>query len=58
MALLFSNSEYIGVVLSVVNRAGVLLEPREFPCDFFLWGYMKDYLLYFVNHLYNGFVID
>jgi hypothetical protein len=54
MALLFSNSEYIGVVLSVVNRAGVLLEPREFLCDFFLWGYMKD----FVNHLYNGFVID
>jgi hypothetical protein len=26
----------------MVKRAGVLLEPREFPCDFFLWGYMKD----------------
>jgi hypothetical protein len=27
----------------MVMRAGVLLEPRElFPCDFFLWGYMKD----------------
>jgi hypothetical protein len=26
----------------MVNRAGVLLEPREFPCDFFLWGYIKD----------------
>jgi hypothetical protein len=26
----------------MVNRAGVLLEPRELPCDFFLWGCMKD----------------
>jgi hypothetical protein len=26
----------------MVKCAGVLLEPREFPCDFFLWGYMKD----------------
>jgi hypothetical protein len=26
----------------MVNRAGVFLEPGEFPCDFFLWGYMKD----------------
>jgi hypothetical protein len=26
-------------VCCVVKRAGVLLEPREFPCD--LWGYMK-----------------
>jgi hypothetical protein len=25
-----------------VKCAGVLLVPREFPCDFFLWGYMKD----------------
>jgi hypothetical protein len=25
-----------------VKRAGVLLESREFPCDFFLWGHMKD----------------
>jgi hypothetical protein len=25
----------------MVKRVGVLLEPREFPCDF-LWGYMKD----------------
>jgi hypothetical protein len=26
----------------MAKRAGVLLEPREFPCDFFLWRYMKD----------------
>jgi hypothetical protein len=26
----------------IVKRAGVLLEPKEFPCDFFLWRYMKD----------------
>jgi hypothetical protein len=26
----------------MVKRAGVLLKPREFLCDFFLWGYMKD----------------
>jgi hypothetical protein len=26
----------------MVKRAGVLLEPSEFPCDFFLWGYVKD----------------
>jgi hypothetical protein len=26
----------------MVKRAGVLLESREFPSDFFLWGYMKD----------------
>jgi hypothetical protein len=26
----------------MVKRAGVLLELREFPCDFFLWGHMKD----------------
>jgi hypothetical protein len=25
-----------------VMRAGVLLDPREFSCDFLLWGYMKD----------------
>jgi hypothetical protein len=27
----------------VVKRAGVLLGPKEFPCDF-LWSYMKDFL--------------
>jgi hypothetical protein len=26
----------------MVKRAGVLLEPRQFPCDFLLWGYIKD----------------
>jgi hypothetical protein len=26
----------------MVKRARVLLEPREFPCDILLWGYMKD----------------
>jgi hypothetical protein len=26
----------------MAKRGGVLLEPREFPCDFFLWRYMKD----------------
>jgi hypothetical protein len=26
----------------MVKRAGVLLEPGEFPWDFFLWGHMKD----------------
>jgi hypothetical protein len=26
----------------VVKRAGVLLQPGGFPCDFFMWGYMKD----------------
>jgi hypothetical protein len=25
----------------MVKRARVL-QPREFPCDFFLWGYIKD----------------
>jgi hypothetical protein len=24
----------------IVKRAGVLLEPKEFPCDFFLWRYL------------------
>jgi hypothetical protein len=38
MVRLFSNSEYIDIVWCMVKRAGVLLEPREFPCDFFLWG--------------------
>jgi hypothetical protein len=28
----------------MVQRVGVLLESREFPCDFFLWGYMKDFI--------------
>ncbi|KAJ3630972.1 hypothetical protein MTP99_012130 [Tenebrio molitor] len=31
----------------MVKCARVFLEPREFPCDFFLWGYMKD-LVYLV----------
>jgi hypothetical protein len=39
MARLFSNVEYIGIVL--VYGAGVLLVPREFPCDF-LWEYQVD----------------
>jgi hypothetical protein len=26
----------------MVKRAGVLLKPRKFPCDSFLWGYLKD----------------
>jgi hypothetical protein len=26
----------------MVKRAGVLLKPTKFPCDSFLWGYMKD----------------
>jgi hypothetical protein len=25
----------------MVKRAGVFFESREFPGDFFLWGYMK-----------------
>jgi hypothetical protein len=25
-----------------VKRARVTLESKEFPCNFFLWGYMKD----------------
>jgi hypothetical protein len=40
MGRLFSNSEYTNVVLAYGERAGVLFEPREFPCDF-LWGYMQ-----------------
>jgi hypothetical protein len=36
MVRLFSNSEYIDIVWCMVKRAGVLFEPREFPCDF-LW---------------------
>jgi hypothetical protein len=28
----------------MVKRAGVLLEPRQFPCDFLLWGYIKDFV--------------
>jgi hypothetical protein len=28
----------------MVKCAGVLLKPREFPCDFFLWGHMKDFV--------------
>jgi hypothetical protein len=27
----------------MVKRARVLLEPREFPCNFFLRGYMKNF---------------
>jgi hypothetical protein len=38
---LFSNSEYIGVVLVYGEVWGVLFDSREFPWDFFLWGYMK-----------------
>jgi hypothetical protein len=26
----------------MVKHPGVLLEIREFACNFFLWGYMKD----------------
>jgi hypothetical protein len=40
----FSNSEYIDIVQRIVKSAGVLRETREFPCDFFLWGYMNDLL--------------
>jgi hypothetical protein len=32
----------------MVKCAGVLLEPEEFPCDFFMWGYMKD-LVYSIS---------
>jgi hypothetical protein len=42
MARSFSNSEYIDIVRRVVKSVGVLRETREFPCDFSLWGYMKD----------------
>jgi hypothetical protein len=31
----------------MVKRVRVLLEPREFPFDFFLWGYMKDLIRIF-----------
>jgi hypothetical protein len=41
MASLFSNSEYIDIVLGYGEASGVLLESREFPC-YFLWGYTKD----------------
>jgi hypothetical protein len=41
MARLFSNSEYINIVLACGEVCGVLLDPREFPWDFFLWGYIS-----------------
>jgi hypothetical protein len=44
----FSYSEYIDIVQCVVKSAGVLLEPKEFPCDFLFWGYMKD-LVYSIS---------
>jgi hypothetical protein len=31
----------------MVKRAGVLLEPRQFPCDFLLGEYIKD-LVYLI----------
>jgi hypothetical protein len=42
MVRLFSNSEYIDIVLACGKVSGVLLESSEFPCYFFLWGYMRD----------------
>jgi hypothetical protein len=44
MARLFSNSEYVDIVKCIVKCAGVFLELRKFPCDFFLWGYMKNFV--------------
>jgi hypothetical protein len=41
MASLFSNSEYIDIVMVHGEASGVLLESREFPC-YFLWGCMND----------------
>jgi hypothetical protein len=32
----------------MVKCPGVLLEPEEFPSDFFMWGYMKD-LVYSIS---------
>jgi hypothetical protein len=42
---LFSSSKYIDIVLVYGEALGVLLESREFQC-YFLWGYMKDLVLY------------
>jgi hypothetical protein len=42
MVNLFSISEYTDIVLAYGEASGVLLESREFPCYFFLWGYTKD----------------
>jgi hypothetical protein len=42
MGRLFSNMYCVLCIVLCVKRAGVYLVPREFPYDFFLWGYVKD----------------